>query len=118
VQEIVDFWAESEAEKSHREAANASDSDAKSLAIIKRLGHERGGNFFMQTLLCHNRSLIQQFRLIPALVLEIGVALLAGNLFASLPAFFRIINGERYQLKPILGAHQKASEPLFYKNKN
>ena len=79
VQEIIDFWLESEAERSHREAAQASDSDSKSLATIKRLGQERGGNFFIQALLCHNRSLIQQFRLIPALVLEIGVAILAGN---------------------------------------
>jgi len=88
VQEIIDFWAESEAQRSHREAAEASDSDAKSLATIRQLGLERGGNFFIQTLLCHNRSLIQQFRLIPAFVLEIGVALLAGNfLFFSIIIF-------------------------------
>jgi hypothetical protein len=37
-------------------------------------------NFFYQSWICHNRSLIQQYRLLSSLVLEVGVAFLAGTL--------------------------------------
>ncbi|KAJ3109992.1 hypothetical protein HDU96_006992 [Phlyctochytrium bullatum] len=40
----------------------------------------RGASFMRQALLCHNRYIVQQYRLISALGLEIGVASLAGGL--------------------------------------
>ncbi|KAJ3305130.1 hypothetical protein HDU76_005060, partial [Blyttiomyces sp. JEL0837] len=41
---------------------------------------QRGASFWIQSWLCHNRYLIQQYRRIGALGLEIGVASLAGGL--------------------------------------
>ncbi|KAJ3212076.1 hypothetical protein HDU67_004082 [Dinochytrium kinnereticum] len=40
----------------------------------------RGAGWWRQVLICHNRYLVQQFRLVGALVLEIGVGSLAGGL--------------------------------------
>lgn len=85
MQEIIDSWNEHEARnKEDNQATLASSSgesefNSKSLETIQKLGKERGSNFVIQTLLCHNRSIIQQYRLIPALVLEIAVSMLAGK---------------------------------------
>lgn len=93
MQDILDFWKDNQ---KATEIVEASQTDFQSLHTFKEMGRQRGGNFLTQAVLCHNRSLVQQFRLIPAFVLEIAVALLAGNLFRNaLIANIKIINQAR-----------------------
>lgn len=77
VGDLVQFWDDNKADLSFVEKDEVKPEGQ--VTQILELSKERGGNFFSQALLCHNRSLVQQYRLIGALCLEIAVALIAGN---------------------------------------
>ena len=44
---------------------------------------QRGASFLSQTMLCHNRSLLQQYRAPGGFALEVGVAVLAGGMMGA-----------------------------------
>lgn len=78
VGELVQYWEDNKDNLSWTEKDEKQKEEKGEVTEIMELSKERGGNFFSQALLCHNRSLVQQYRLIGALCLEIGVALIAG----------------------------------------
>jgi len=63
------------------------------MKTIMESSKERGRNMFLQAVLCHNRSMVQQYRLVGAFVLEVGVAVLAGTIMGAAAAG----GGEKFQ---------------------
>ncbi|KAJ3109532.1 hypothetical protein HDU97_005189 [Phlyctochytrium planicorne] len=55
-------------------------SEESNIEEIDHVIKNRGASWLGQVLLCHNRYMVQQYRLVSALGLEIGVASLAGGL--------------------------------------
>jgi hypothetical protein len=50
---------------------------------IDKVSHGRGASFLTQVWLCHNRSVLQQYRQATTYALEMGVAMLAGGMMGA-----------------------------------
>lgn len=82
VSDLVRHWNENKGQVEQLESEKQKYSP-EVMEEILAVSKQRGGNVFWQALLCHNRSIVQQYRLIGALGLEIVVALLAGGIMGA-----------------------------------
>ncbi|KAI8838265.1 hypothetical protein BJ741DRAFT_601981 [Chytriomyces cf. hyalinus JEL632] len=73
---------------------------------LEMIVKKRGSSTLRQALLCHNRYLVQQYRRVSSLVLEVGVAILAGALMG-----IAVSSADGYLYKGVLVAPYAALTP-------